>query len=44
MTGELSAHSGSLQIGLFVPVLALGMMIALDHLGRGWLASYQDGR
>jgi len=35
VTGELSAHSGSLRVGLLVPVFALGTMIILDRLGSG---------
>ena len=42
ITGELSDHSGSLRIGLLVPVFALGTMIILDHLGGGWLASHSE--
>ena len=33
LTGEVSAHSGSLRIGLLVPVSALSAMIILDRLG-----------
>jgi len=33
ITGELSARTGSLRIGLVVPVLALGTMIILNRLG-----------
>ena len=43
ITGELSAHSGSLRIGLLVPVFALGAMMILDRLGSGGRASYQEG-
>jgi FHS family glucose/mannose:H+ symporter-like MFS transporter len=42
ITGKLSAHSGSLRVGLLVPVLALGTMIVLDRLGSGWRVSYQE--
>ena len=42
MTGELSAHSGSLRVGLLVPVFALGTMMILDRLGSGWRVSYQE--
>ena len=42
MTGELSAHSGSLRVGLLVPVFALGTMIILDRLGSSWRVSYQE--
>ena len=42
ITGELSAHSGSLRIGLLVPVFALGTMIVLDRLSSGGRASYQS--
>jgi fucose permease len=34
MTGKLSAHSGSLRIGLLVPVVALAAMIILNQLDR----------
>ncbi len=34
MIGKLSAHSGSLRIGLMVPVLALAAMIILNQLDR----------
>ena len=40
MTGELSAHSGSLRVGLLVPVFALGTMTILDRLGRDRRVSY----
>jgi MFS transporter, FHS family, glucose/mannose:H+ symporter len=36
ITGELSAHTGSLRIGMLVPVVALGTMVILDRLGSGW--------
>ena len=42
ITGELSAHSGSLRIGLLVPVFALGTMIILDRLSSGGRASYEE--
>jgi len=42
LTGELSAHSGSLRVGLLVPVFALGTMIILDRLGSSWRVSYQE--
>jgi len=42
ITGELSAHSGSLRIGLLVPVFALVAMIILDRLGSGSRVSYQE--
>ncbi len=42
MTGELSAHSGSLRVGLLVPVFALGTMIILDRIGSSWRVSYQE--
>jgi len=42
ITGELSAHSGSLRIGLLVPAFALGTMIILDRLSIGWQVSYQE--
>jgi len=42
MTGELSVHSGSLRVGLLVPVFALGTMIILDRLGSSWRVSYQE--
>lgn len=32
ITGELSAHTGSLRIGLLVPVFALGTMIILNRI------------
>jgi MFS transporter, FHS family, glucose/mannose:H+ symporter len=32
MTGKLSAHSGSLRVGLIVPVFALGAMIIVNRL------------
>jgi MFS transporter, FHS family, glucose/mannose:H+ symporter len=41
MTGEFSAHSGSLRVGLLVPPLALGVMIILDRLGSSRRVSYQ---
>jgi MFS transporter, FHS family, glucose/mannose:H+ symporter len=41
MTGELSAHSGSLRIGLLVPIFALGTMMIFDRLGSSWRVSYQ---
>ena len=34
ITGELSAHTGSLRIGLLVPVFALGAMSILNRLGK----------
>jgi len=34
MTGELSAHSGSLSVGLLVPVFALGTMMVLDWISH----------
>lgn len=34
MTGELSSHSGSLRIGLLVPVCALATMMLLDRFAR----------
>ncbi len=34
MTGNLSAHSGSLRVGLMVPVFALAAMIILNQLDR----------
>jgi FHS family glucose/mannose:H+ symporter-like MFS transporter len=43
ITGELSTHSGSLRIGLLVPVFALGTMMILDRLSSGGRASYPDG-
>jgi FHS family glucose/mannose:H+ symporter-like MFS transporter len=43
ITGELSAHTGSLRIGLLVPVFALGAMMILDRLSSGGRASYQEG-
>jgi MFS transporter, FHS family, glucose/mannose:H+ symporter len=35
ITGEFSAHTGSLRIGLLVPVFALGTMIILNRISRG---------
>jgi FHS family glucose/mannose:H+ symporter-like MFS transporter len=32
MTGRLSAHSGSLRVGLLVPVFALGAMVILNRV------------
>jgi len=40
LTGQVSAHSGSLRVGLLVPVFALGTMIILDRLGGGGRLSY----
>jgi len=40
MTGEFSAHSGSLRVGLLVPVFALGAMIIFDRLASS-RRSYQ---
>lgn len=34
MTGNLSAHSGSLRVGLMVPVFALAAMIILNQVDR----------
>jgi fucose permease len=35
ITGEISAHNGSLRVGLLVPVFALGGIVILDRLGSG---------
>ena len=42
ITGELSAQSGSLRVGLSVPVFALGAMIIVDRLGSGRRVSDQE--
>ena len=41
LTGELSAHTGSLRSGLLVAVFALGTMIVLDRLASNRRIAYQ---
>jgi FHS family glucose/mannose:H+ symporter-like MFS transporter len=42
MTGKLSAHSGSLRVGLMVPVLALGAMIIFNQLEPAARSSFES--
>jgi fucose permease len=42
VTGELSAHTGSLRSGLLVAVFSSGTMIVLDRLGSGPPISFQN--
>jgi MFS transporter, FHS family, glucose/mannose:H+ symporter len=42
MTGKLSVHSGSLRVGLMVPVLTLGVMIILNQLEPATSSSFES--
>lgn len=44
VTGEFSAHTGSLRLGLLVPAFALGVMILLDRLSNSGTPASQDVR